>query len=79
MAATLESVGVNLDFAPVVDLNINPDNPIIGAIGRSFSSDPAVRSWSAAIVLSQKRCPAGKDRRCAGYLPLGVSESRGFP
>lgn len=33
-------VGVNTNFAPVVDVNINPDNPEIGAKERSFSSNP---------------------------------------
>lgn len=42
MAATLRSVGVNLNLAPVVDLNVNPENPIIGLLGRSFSADPTV-------------------------------------
>ncbi len=40
MAETLNQVGINLNFAPVVDLNINPQNPIIGLKERSFSSDP---------------------------------------
>lgn len=40
MAETLQKAGVNLDFAPVVDLNINPKNPIIGKYERSYSADP---------------------------------------
>lgn len=35
----LFEVGINLNFAPVVDLNRNPRNPIIGSLGRSFGSD----------------------------------------
>jgi beta-N-acetylhexosaminidase len=42
MAETLAGLGVNLNLAPVVDLNSNPDNPIIGKLERSFSSDPAI-------------------------------------
>jgi beta-N-acetylhexosaminidase len=42
MARTLASSEINLNLAPVVDLDLNPDNPIIGALDRSFSSDPAV-------------------------------------
>ncbi len=42
IATTLRAVGVNLNLAPVVDLNVNPSNPIIGSLGRSFSADPAV-------------------------------------
>lgn len=36
----LKDVGVNMDFAPVLDVNINPESPAIGALGRSFSSKP---------------------------------------
>jgi beta-N-acetylhexosaminidase len=54
MAATLAAAGVNLNLAPVVDLNVNPDNPIIGALDRSFSADPAVVvSQAAAFVAGQ--------------------------
>jgi beta-N-acetylhexosaminidase len=42
IAATLTDVGVTLNLAPVVDLAINPDNPSIAAVDRSFSADPAV-------------------------------------
>ncbi|MGL5150444.1 MAG: glycoside hydrolase family 3 N-terminal domain-containing protein [Clostridium sp.] len=36
----LKELGFNLDYAPDVDVNTNPDNPIIG--DRSFSSNPKV-------------------------------------
>jgi beta-N-acetylhexosaminidase len=39
--AELQAVHINLNFGPVVDLNINPANPIIGALDRSYSADPA--------------------------------------
>ena len=42
MAQTLADAGINLNFAPCVDVNLNPHNPIIGAKERSFSADPAV-------------------------------------
>ncbi len=38
----LEEIGINLDFAPVADVNVNPRCPVIGGIERSFSSDPTV-------------------------------------
>jgi len=50
MADTLRAVGVNLDFAPVVDVNINPDNPVIGKLERSYSSDPREVSHFAGIL-----------------------------
>lgn len=40
IGATLADMGINLNLAPVVDVNVNPDSPAIGAIERSFSSDP---------------------------------------
>ena len=36
----LTAQGISVNFAPVVDVNNNPSNPIIGV--RSFSDDPAV-------------------------------------
>ncbi len=40
MAKTLAAVGINQNLAPVVDVNVNPDNPVIAAYERSFSADP---------------------------------------
>lgn len=48
---TLNSLGFNLNFAPVVDVNINPESPAIGKIGRSFSADPAIVSKHARIEI----------------------------
>lgn len=39
MAQTLADVGINLNFAPIVDVNLNPANPVIGRKGRCFSDD----------------------------------------
>ena len=40
IAQELSKAGINLNFAPCVDVNTNPNCPIIGKLGRSFSSDP---------------------------------------
>lgn len=39
LAKELKNAGFNMNFAPVVDVNLNPKSPIIGALGRSFSSN----------------------------------------
>ncbi|HXK42066.1 MAG TPA: beta-N-acetylhexosaminidase [Anaerolineae bacterium] len=39
LAAEMRAVGINTDFAPDLDVNNNPANPVIGI--RSFGSDPA--------------------------------------
>jgi len=38
MASTLAGLGININFAPVVDLATNPNNPIIAKYGRAFSA-----------------------------------------
>ena len=41
LAQTLAAAGITHNLAPVVDVNTNPANPVIGGLGRSFSADPA--------------------------------------
>lgn len=41
MAGRLKDLGINMNMAPVVDLAVNPKNPVIANLGRSFSADPA--------------------------------------
>ncbi|XPV76953.1 MAG: glycoside hydrolase family 3 protein [Desulfovibrio sp.] len=36
----LYNFGINVNFAPVVDVNVSPKSPAIGGIERSFSSNP---------------------------------------
>jgi beta-N-acetylhexosaminidase len=40
VAIELRALGVNLNFAPVLDVDTNPDNPVIG--DRSFARDPVL-------------------------------------
>lgn len=52
-AAMLATAGINCNFAPVLDLALNPENPVIAAIDRSFSASPEVvtrhaRTWIEA-------------------------------
>lgn len=48
-ARELRACGINMNFAPVVDVNSNPSNPVIGV--RSFGESPeAVARLGAAMV-----------------------------
>lgn len=38
----LRDMGINLNLAPVVDVNVNPNNPVIAKYERSFSADPQI-------------------------------------
>jgi beta-N-acetylhexosaminidase len=40
MADTLVESGFNVNFAPVLDVDVNPDNPVLGKLGRCFSASP---------------------------------------
>jgi beta-N-acetylhexosaminidase len=52
-AKTLADAGINLDFAPCVDVNVNPNCPIIGKLERSFGGDPSRVTTCAKIWISE--------------------------
>ena len=55
MAKTLSDCGVNLNFTPCIDLNINPNCPVIGKVERSFSDNPDKVVKHAAIFVEAHR------------------------
>ena len=54
-AATLAGLGINVNFAPVVDVAVNPNNPVIVKNGRSFSSNPDSVAMFAAEFIKPHR------------------------
>lgn len=65
MARELRAVGINYNFAPVADLNTNPNNPIIG--NRAFGSDPeAVSKIISGVIRGLQR---GGVISCAKHFP----------
>jgi beta-N-acetylhexosaminidase len=50
-ATTLAGLGINVNFAPVVDLATNPNNPIIARYGRAYSADAASTTAHAREVI----------------------------
>ena len=61
----LRAVGIDLDYAPVVDVDTNPANPVIG--DRSFSSDPGVVGrLGAALALGLQSAGVAA---CAKHFP----------
>ena len=53
IAQTCRSLGINVNFAPSVDVNVNSDCPIIGKIGRSFSADAVVVARNARWFIEE--------------------------
>jgi beta-N-acetylhexosaminidase len=54
-ASTLAGLGINVNFAPSVDLASNPTNPIIAKLGRSFSAKEDSVTLLAREVVKQHR------------------------
>jgi beta-N-acetylhexosaminidase len=50
MARELSALGINLNFAPVADVNNNPFNPVIGV--RAFGSSPELVSRLSGAMAS---------------------------
>lgn len=61
LAAELIDVGINMDYAPVLDVHTNPENPIIG--DRAIASDP-----DTVAKLANSFIKGFKDK---GMIPVG--------
>jgi len=83
IGADLAAVGVNVNLAPVADVNTNPDNPVIGT--RSFGADGGlvgrhvaafVRGLQGAgLAACAKHFPGHGDTAEDSHLSLPVLES----
>ena len=52
MGTMLREAGINWNLAPVVDVAVNPSNPAVVTLGRTYSADPArVTAHARAFVL----------------------------
>lgn len=54
-AATLAGLGINVNFAPVVDLGVNKENTVIYKVGRAFSANPDSVAMLAAEYIKPHR------------------------
>jgi beta-N-acetylhexosaminidase len=81
IGAELAAVGIDLNLAPVADVNTDPRNPIIGA--RSFGSDASAvaahtAAWvqglqSAGVAACAKHFPGHGDTSVDSHLALPVA------
>ena len=55
VAEMLHTAGINLNFAPCVDVNVNPACPVIGKMERSFSENPDRVTECADIWIGEQR------------------------
>ncbi|MGW3120195.1 glycoside hydrolase family 3 protein [Streptomyces sp. NPDC001107] len=77
--AELRAMGINQDYSPDADVNINPANPVIGV--RSFGADPeAVAGLVAAEVAGYQRSSvAATAKHFPGHGDTAVDSHYGFP
>ena len=75
----LRAMGINQNFAPVADVNVNPENPVIGV--RSFSSNPdLVSSLTEAQVRGyQREDVAATSKHFPGHGDTNVDSHTGLP
>ncbi|MBU4346407.1 MAG: beta-N-acetylhexosaminidase [Candidatus Omnitrophica bacterium] len=80
IAGELKAVGINMDLAPVLDVNNNPSNPVIGV--RSFGEDPLLVAklgeafisgmQSEGIIACGKHFPGHGDTTVDSHLGLPI-------
>ncbi|HLR27281.1 MAG TPA: glycoside hydrolase family 3 N-terminal domain-containing protein, partial [Ruania sp.] len=80
LGSEMAAVGVNVDFAPVLDVNTNPDNPVIGV--RSMGGDPELVArlgvqqikgmQSAGIAATAKHFPGHGDTATDSHTGLPI-------
>ena len=54
-AQTLKELGFNVNFAPVVDIDLNPANPVIGKYERSYASNSEIVIEHASIWIKAQQ------------------------
>ena len=79
IAGRLARCGVNLNLAPVADVNTNPDNPVIGV--RSFGADPELvsRHVAAFVEGTQRQGVAACAKHFPGHGDTAVDSHVGLP
>jgi beta-N-acetylhexosaminidase len=82
LASELKAVGINLDYAPVLDIHTNPQNPVIGDRALSEKADEVARLGVAIVEALQsegvaacgKHFPGHGDTHTDSHLELPLVE-----
>lgn len=79
LADEMRAVGINANFAPVVDVNTNPLNPVIGI--RSYGEDADLVSalGGAAVTAMQSRGVSATPKHFPGHGDTEVDSHYGLP
>ena len=79
LAVELRAVGVNLDFAPVLDVHTNPANPVIGDRALSDRPDEVGRLGAVVIASLQSAGVAACGKHFPGHGDTSVDSHEALP
>lgn len=79
LGAELAAMGVNVDFAPVADLNTNPANPVIGLRSPGADPDLVAELTAAQVEGLQSQHVAAAAKHFPGHGDTDVDSHTGLP
>ncbi|MCC7007589.1 MAG: beta-N-acetylhexosaminidase [Acidobacteria bacterium] len=79
LAAELDAVGINLDFAPVLDVLTNPANPVVGDRAISDRADDVARLGAVVIRTLQEAGIAACGKHFPGHGDASVDSHEALP
>ncbi len=79
LAAELKAVGINLDFAPVLDIHTNPANPVIGDRALADKADDVARLGAALVVALQAEGVAACGKHFPGHGDTSLDSHHDLP
>src|SRR5205085_12318828 len=79
LAAEMKAVGINLDYAPVLDILTNPKNPVIGDRALAETADEVARLGVAIVKGLQDNGVAACGKHFPGHGDTSVDSHHGLP
>jgi beta-N-acetylhexosaminidase len=79
LAAELRAVGINLDYAPVLDVHTNPKNQVIGDRALSERADAVARLGATVIRALQENGVAACGKHFPGHGDTSVDSHEALP
>lgn len=79
LAAELKAVGITLDYAPVLDVNTNPNSPVIGDRALADTADAAATLGAAIVRAMQDEGVAACGKHFPGHGDTGADSHHELP
>ena len=79
LATELSVLGINVNYAPTVDVNMNPDNPVINVRSFSESPDEVAAMGAAQVIEFEKNGIISAIKHFPGHGDTNVDSHTGLP